>query len=284
MSPRAPAVSHLRLPTLSRHCLPHVHVAHLDPGGIVDDAVHDRVRVHAAAEPRVPVLLSELRAQDGRCPPVAQFEKLQQHPPEQLVRPLRQPLVDYEQAERPVLPQQLPLAAGPVAALAPEVLEVGLPYVAGPDPLGAGRLGERTREVGLAGASSGPRGRPRERRSPMPRCPRARACPSSGASARRATFPPCQRTSPRCSGSRGALGRFRTSSARRHPSTVYHSLCPGARSSPPSFPGGLAKVTAQGKHTARAAPPVPGARPSCLNCSIFRAHGAHFPVITRTTS
>lgn len=34
----------------------------------------------------------------------------------------------------------------------------------------------------------------------------------------------------------------------------------------------------------RAAPPVPGARPSCLNCSIFRAHGAHFPVITRTTS
>ena len=96
--------------------------------------------------------------------------------------------------------------------------------------------------------------------------------------------PPCRRTSQRCSGSRGALGRFRTSSARRHPSAVYHSLCPGARSSPPSFPGGLAKVTARGKHTARAAPPVPGARPSCLNCSIFRAHDARFPVITRTTS
>lgn len=102
----------------------------------MDDAVHDRVRVHAAAEPRVPVLLSELRAQDGRCPPVAQLEKLQQHPPEQFVRPLEQPLVDHEQAERPVLPQQLPLAAGPAAALAPEVLEVGLPYVAGPDLLG----------------------------------------------------------------------------------------------------------------------------------------------------
>lgn len=28
----------------------------------------------------------------------------------------------------------------------------------------------------------------------------------------------------------------------------------------------------------------PGVRPSCLNCSIFRAHGAYFPVITRTTS
>lgn len=91
------------------------------------------------------------------------------------------------------------------------------------------------------------------------------------------------RTSPRCSGSRGAFGRSRTSSARRHPSTVYHSLCPGARSSPPSFPGGLAKVTARGNHTARAAPPVPGARPSCLNCSFFRAHGAYFPVNTRTT-
>ena len=96
--------------------------------------------------------------------------------------------------------------------------------------------------------------------------------------------PSCWRVYSRCSGSRGAFGQSRTSSARRHPSTVYHSLCPGARSSPPSFPGGLAKVTARGNHTARAAPPVLGARPSCLNCSIFRAHGAYFPVITRTTS
>ena len=39
--------------------------------------------VLAHAEPRVSVLLSELRAQDVRCPPVAQLEKLQQHPPEQ---------------------------------------------------------------------------------------------------------------------------------------------------------------------------------------------------------
>ena len=126
------------------------------PDGVVDDAVHDRVRVHAAAEPRVPVLLSDCvhRTVDAS---VAQLEKLQQHSPEQLVRPLQEPLVYHEQAERPVLPQQLPLAAGPVAALAPEVLEVGLPYVAGPDPLGAGRLGERAREVGLAGP-----GRPEE--------------------------------------------------------------------------------------------------------------------------
>ena len=135
----------------------------------------------------------------------------------------------------------------------------------------------------LDGTQTRGRGRPSWHRSRRPRWS-SRTCPSSGASARRATCPPCRRTSPRCSGSRGALWRFRTSSARRHPSTVYHSLCPGARSSPPSFPGGLAKATARENHTARAAPPVPGARPSCLNCSIFRAHGAHFPVITRTTS
>ncbi len=81
----------------------------------MDDTVHDRVRVHAA-EPRVPVLLSELRAQDGRCPPVAQLEKLQQHPPEQLVRPLEQPLVDHEQAGRP----GLSLNAKPVLAHMPK--------------------------------------------------------------------------------------------------------------------------------------------------------------------
>lgn len=59
----------------------------------------------AAAEPRVLALLSELRARDGRCPPVAQLEKLQKHPPEQLVRPLEQPPFDHEQTERPGLSQ-----------------------------------------------------------------------------------------------------------------------------------------------------------------------------------
>ena len=58
----------------------------------------------------------------------------------------------------------------------------------------------------------------------------------------------------------------------------------GARSSTLSFPGGLAKATARGNHTAGAAPPVPGARPSCSKRSIICAHGAHFSVITRTTS
>ena len=39
------------------------------------------------------------------APPVAQLEKPRQHPPEQLARTLEQPLVDCEEAERPVLPQ-----------------------------------------------------------------------------------------------------------------------------------------------------------------------------------
>ena len=47
------------------------------------------------------------------------------------------------------------------------------------------------------------------------------------------------------------------------------------------FPAGLAKVTARENHTARVVAPVYGVRPSC---SIIRAHGAQFPMNTRTTS
>lgn len=72
----------LRPPPLSRHRLPHVHVAHLEPATVADDAAMI-ASVLTHAEPRVSVLLSELRAQDVRCPPVAQLEKLQQYPPEQ---------------------------------------------------------------------------------------------------------------------------------------------------------------------------------------------------------
>lgn len=43
---------------------PHVHLSHLYPRGVVDDAVHDAVGVDAAAEPVMPVLLLELRAED----------------------------------------------------------------------------------------------------------------------------------------------------------------------------------------------------------------------------
>lgn len=47
--------------------LPHVCLAHVDPYRFVRDPVHGRVRVDPADEPRVPVLLLELDAEDGRC-------------------------------------------------------------------------------------------------------------------------------------------------------------------------------------------------------------------------
>ena len=87
------------------------------------DPVHDRVGMHPAAEPRVPVLLLELGAEDGRGRAVPQLHQLQQHGPEPRVRLVQQPLVDHEQAERAVLADQLPLAARALAALPPEVLE-----------------------------------------------------------------------------------------------------------------------------------------------------------------
>lgn len=96
------------------------------------DPVHDGVGMHPAAEPRVPVLLLELGAEYGRGRAVPQLHQLQQHRPELGVRPVEQPLVYHEQAERPVLADELALAAGPVTALAPEVLEVGLADVARP--------------------------------------------------------------------------------------------------------------------------------------------------------
>lgn len=50
------------------------------------------------------------------------------------------------------------------------------------------------------------------------------------------------------------------------------------------LPGRARQSNRPGKPYGGGRAPGPGARPSCLNCSIIRAHGAHFPVITRTTS
>lgn len=47
--------------------LPHVCLAHVDPDRFVRDPVHGRVRVDPADEPRVPVLLLKLDAEDGQC-------------------------------------------------------------------------------------------------------------------------------------------------------------------------------------------------------------------------
>lgn len=76
------------------------------------DPVHNRVRVYPAAEPRVPVLLLELGAEDGRgraAPQLNQLNQLQQHRPELSVRLVQKPLVDHEQAERAVLADELAL-------------------------------------------------------------------------------------------------------------------------------------------------------------------------------
>ena len=86
---------------------------------------------------------------------VPQLHQLLQHRPELGIGPVEQPLVDHEQAERPVLPDELALAARALPALPPEVLEVGLPDVARPHPPGAGGLRERAGEVGLARARAG---------------------------------------------------------------------------------------------------------------------------------
>lgn len=73
------------------------------------DPVHNRVRVYPAAEPRVPVLLLELGAEDGRGRAAPQLNQLQQHRPELSVRFVQKPLVDHEQAERAVLADELAL-------------------------------------------------------------------------------------------------------------------------------------------------------------------------------
>ena len=63
-----------------------------------------------------------------------------------------QKTVEHERAVPAELPEQLALAALPRPAVAPQVLQVGLPHVAGAHPFGARRLRERAGEVGLARA------------------------------------------------------------------------------------------------------------------------------------
>lgn len=46
--------------------LPHVCLAHVSPDRFARDPVNGRVRMDPADEPRVPVLLLELGAEDGR--------------------------------------------------------------------------------------------------------------------------------------------------------------------------------------------------------------------------
>lgn len=116
------------------------------------DPVHDRLRVDAATEPGVPVLLAELGAEDGGSASVTGFRQLEQEPAEELVGPVEQPFVEHEDLVGGALADELPLAPGALPALAPEVLEVGRPHVARPHPPLARRLGERAGQVRLPGA------------------------------------------------------------------------------------------------------------------------------------
>lgn len=86
--------------------------------------------------------LLKLREEDGRGGLVPQLHQLQQHRPELCDRSIEQPLFDHQQAERPTLAGELALAARPAAALPPEVLEVGLSYIARPRPPAEGDLYE----------------------------------------------------------------------------------------------------------------------------------------------
>ena len=81
--------------------LPHVGLAHVGPGRVVHDPAHDRVGVDPAAEPRVSVLLLELRAEDGRGGVVPQLHQLQQHRPELGVRLVEWPLAPSRPPARP---------------------------------------------------------------------------------------------------------------------------------------------------------------------------------------
>lgn len=78
----APASAHYLLALLPfpvRPPLPHVGVAHVDQRRVVRDAVHDSVGVDAAAQPCVPALFPELRAEYRRTRYVAELHELHQH-------------------------------------------------------------------------------------------------------------------------------------------------------------------------------------------------------------
>lgn len=103
-----PEVALLPLAVLS----PHVHLSHLYPRGVVDDAVHDGVGVDAAVEPGMPVLLLELRAEDRGGLLESPLHHLEHEGAEALVGLLEQPFVQHEQLEVRHLPHELGVAPG----------------------------------------------------------------------------------------------------------------------------------------------------------------------------
>lgn len=84
---------------------PHAHVPHLNPGGVAHDSVHDRVGMDASAEPGVPVLLLELRTEDGGAFLEAPFHYLGSCPHEGLRR------ADEAEADAPAYLAPTPITA-----------------------------------------------------------------------------------------------------------------------------------------------------------------------------
>lgn len=78
----------------------------------MDDAVHDGVGAGAAAGPGVPALLPELCAEDRGGRAVTSLHEPGQEAPEELVRPVEQPLVERERLEGRVPPRDLPPPPG----------------------------------------------------------------------------------------------------------------------------------------------------------------------------
>lgn len=72
--------------------LPHVGFVRADPDRIVYDPVLARVCMDPAAEPRVPVLLLKLDAEDDRGGAVPQLHRLQQHRVEHAIWLVERPL------------------------------------------------------------------------------------------------------------------------------------------------------------------------------------------------
>lgn len=108
---------------------PHVHLLYVDPDGVVDYMVHDRVGVDAAAEPGMPVLLPGLRAEHGRRGAVVCLHELEQEGSIRFVGPVERPFVQHEDLEGGVLAHEPRLAVGLLPRRAPQPLQVGAPHV-----------------------------------------------------------------------------------------------------------------------------------------------------------
>lgn len=138
-----------RLRAGQRGVLAHVVGARLDPDRVVDDPVHDRVRMNTGAEALVPVLLRVLGAEHRRRFAVTALHQLQQHAAHRLCRPVQQPLVNNEQRERGVFAEELPGPAGGVLSGDPGFFEVGHTDVVGADAVLAGAFGDRASQIRL---------------------------------------------------------------------------------------------------------------------------------------